>query len=122
MLKFHLLALPLAFAAAGLGSGAASAAATAPKPVVCELRVAPVAGGREITAVAKAGTAIAASYELAMNAVSSGGTANTNQGDDVDLVAGETVLSTTSIGPGGKFNAKLTVTWTGGTTSCVVKG
>ncbi len=123
MLKIaSLIALPLAFVAAGLGSGAASAAASAPKPVVCELRVASVAGGRELTAVAKAGAPIAASYQIDMSAVTAGGTAQTSQGDDVELAAGETVLATTAIGPGGKFNAKLTVTYAGGAASCVAKG
>ena len=123
MLKLaSLIALPLAFAAAGLGSGAASAAAAAPKPVVCELRMVANGSARELTAVAKAGAPIAASYQLDMNAVTAGGTAATSQGDDVDLAAGETVLSTTSMGPGAKFNAKLTVTWAGGAASCVAKG
>jgi len=123
MLKIaSLLALPLAFAAAGLGSGTASAAAAAPKPIVCELRVATAGAARELTAVAKAGAPIAASYQMDLSAVTAGGTANTSQGDDVTLAAGETVLGTTAIGPGGKFNAKLTVTWAGGATSCAAKG
>lgn len=123
MLKLaSFIALPLAFAAAGLGSSSASAAAAAPKPVVCELRLVATGAARELTAVAKAGAPIAASYQLDMNAVTSGGSATTSQGDDVTLAAGETVLSTSSMGPGAKFNAKLTVTWAGGATSCAVKG
>ncbi len=123
MLKLaSFIALPLAFAAAGLGSGAASAATTAPKPIVCELRMVANGAARELTAVAKAGAPIAASYQLDMNAVTAGGTAATSQGDDITLAAGETVLSTTSMGPGAKFNAKLTVTWAGGATSCAARG
>ena len=114
------IALPLAFTAAGLGASGASAASA--KPVACEIRVSDAGAGRQLTAVASAASAISASYQLDMNAASAGGNANTSQGDDVSLAPGETVLSTTTVGPGAKYTAKLTVTWTGGSTSCSKQG
>jgi hypothetical protein len=115
MLKRSLLGLlPLALAAAGISAAPAQAA----KPVSCELRMADAGGARQLTAVATAGAPIAAAYQLDMSAVSAGGTANTSQGDDVTLAAGQTVLSTTSINAGAKVTARLTLTWAGGSTSC----
>ena len=112
------IALSFALAAAGFGActlGAAQASA----PVSCEIRVAAAGGARELSAVVKAAAPVAGSYQFDLNAVSAGGNANTSQGDDVSLAAGETVVSTTSVNAGSKYTAKLTVTWPGGSTSCV---
>lgn len=112
------IALPFALAAAGFGFCTLSTA-QAGTPVSCEIRVAEAAGARELSAVVKATAPVAGSYQFDLNAVSAGGNAKTSQSDDVSLAAGETVVSTTSVNAGSTYTAKLTVTWPGGSTSCV---
>ena len=114
------LVLPLALAAAGLGAGSSPAAAKA--PVTCDIRITETGGTRELSAVVMAASAITGSYQFDLSSVSAAGNADTSQGDDMTAAAGETILSTTSVSPGGKFNAKLTVTWAGGSASCAKKG
>jgi hypothetical protein len=108
------IAAALALAAFGLGAPSAEAGG---KAVTCEIR----ANGGQLVAVAKTASAIAASYQMDLSVASAAGTSQTSQGDDVTLAAGETVLNTTSIA-GGKYAAKLTLTWAGGATSCSKQG
>ena len=115
------IALPLALAAAGLGAGSSAAYAGA-KPVTCEIRVADAGGARTLTAIATSSAAVAGSYQFDLSANTGGGTADSSQGDDVSLAAGETMLSSTSLNAGSKFTAKLTVTWPGGSTTCAKQG
>ena len=112
------LVLPLALAAAGFSAGSASAKT----PVSCDIRVTDNGGARELSAVVMSAAAVAGTYQFDLNSVSAAGNAVTSQGDDMTAAAGETVLSTASINAGGKFAAKLTVTWPGGSTSCAKKG
>ena len=113
------LALPLALAAVG-SSPAVHAAA--PKPVTCELRVVNAGGTMQMAAVAKATAAMPAAYQLAFTAVSAMGNDVTSEGDELMLAQGETVLATTSFDRGARYNAKLTVAYAGGSTSCAAKG
>ncbi len=108
------LAVPLAGAALTLSPATAG-------PVTCSIRSAPVAGGIRLEAVATTAKTLTGHYRLSI-----GGNGNTIvQAGDFEAAAGaENVLSTVVLGheAGETFEARLTVDWSGGSSTCEVSG
>lgn len=116
------LAAPLALAAI---APHATTAAGGNASLSCAIQTTPVAGGVRVEAVATAKADVAGSYRLSVEGGSDGGGNTIAQGGDFEVSAGErSVLSTVLLGgdAGSKFQARLTVEWPGGSTTCRASG
>ena len=108
---FHLAALPLLLAIVTGTTMTTQASADSG----CEIRAEKVSGGVRLQAVAFSSTAAAGDYEFVVAKSGGGGTSNTSQSGDFESgAAAESVLSEVTLGGGGSYEARLTVTWADG--------
>ena len=106
--------------AACTASLATSQAEKAPEALVCALEVSERQQNVTITATARAPKATSGTYTLEIDQRSAAGRATIRQGGDFDLKAGEkTTLSEAQFrGKAREFQAELTVTANGQTSTC----
>jgi hypothetical protein len=116
-----------AIAAAMLAAGSlplpltATHTAIAASTVRCELRADASGNVTQLSAIAKASSAISGNYRLMVTKRGYSGSADIDQAGGFAIVPGApNTLGQISVNlePGSTFDAKLTVSWPGGTTSC----
>jgi hypothetical protein len=95
--------------------------AIAASTVRCELRADASGNVTQLSVIAKASSAISGNYRLTITKRGYSGSADIDQAGGFAIVPGAaSTLSQISVNlePGSAFDAKLTVSWPGGTTSC----
>jgi hypothetical protein len=116
-------ALSVALVAYGvLASAIAALPASAAAPVHCELHTASTGSGVTLSAMARSGIAIAGSYHLVVAKSGAAGGSNIEQSGGFSVApGGQSTLSSVSLSleRGATYEAQLTVSWSGGTVSCL---
>jgi hypothetical protein len=110
------LLLPVVAGIGGVSSG--TTAANAGPGLSCDIEVSHSGGGVTLKGVVTSGVAADGTYTLKVTSAGSG-SSNINQSGDFSVGAGRAAqLATVSLGGNGSYQARLSVTVDGHTTSC----